>query len=558
MALSVNTNVTSQTVQKNLNKAGDSLSTSMTRLSSGLKINSAKDDAAGMQIANRLTSQVKGMTVAIANANNGSSIAQTAEGAMQESTNILQRLRELALQSANGDKSADDRASLQQEFTAKVGELTRISSTTTFGGRNLLDGSFQNQSFQVGADANQTISFGMSDISATGLKGSYGEASTSGAESALSASVVGGTNDVAKFKAAGAAFDTPIADETLTVNGTAISIAKDSKIGDAVSEINKQTAKTGVTASVDSTGTKLNLSSAATFTAEGAADSKAGFATKADPKDGTAIGEIQINGVKIDIEANKSLKEVADLITKGKDDTGVSASVKDGRLVLTSEKGQSINLADGAGSAGTGPGSLSQLGLTSGSTQAKLTADTSVSFNGVEVKFKKGDSMDTIVSSINSASTGVTASKNADNTLKLFSTKDITIADGSAGTGLASLGLTDTAKTTTANTVETTVSDLSVLTAEGAQQTIQALTGAIQQIDTQRSALGAVQNRFDSTVSNLQSISENSTAARGRVQDTDFASEAAELTKQQTLQQAATAILSQANQLPSAVMKLLQ
>ncbi|NNB32334.1 flagellin hook IN motif-containing protein [Pseudomonas fragi] len=556
MALSVNTNVTSQTVQKNLNKAGDSLSTSMTRLSSGLKINSAKDDAAGMQIANRLTSQVKGMTVAIANANNGSSIAQTAEGAMQESTNILQRLRELALQSANGDKSADDRASLQQEFTAKVGELTRISSTTTFGGRNLLDGSFQNQSFQVGADANQTISFGMSDISATGLKGSYGEASTSGAESALSASVVGGTNDVAKFKAAGAAFTTPTADETLTVNGTAISIAKDSKIGDAVSEINKQTAKTGVTASVDSTGTKLNLSSAATFTAAGSTGSTAGFVTAATPKAGTAVGEIQVNGVKIDIDADKSLLEVATAITDAKDDTGVSASVKDGRLVLTSEKGQSINLADGAGSAG--PGSLSQLGLTSGSTQAKLTADTSVSFNGVEVKFKKGDSMDTIVSSINSASTGVTASKNADNTLKLFSTKDISIADGSAGTGLASLGLASTPKTITANTVETTVSDLSVLTAEGAQQTIQALTGAIQQIDTQRSALGAVQNRFDSTVSNLQSISENSTAARGRVQDTDFASEAAELTKQQTLQQAATAILSQANQLPSAVMKLLQ
>ena len=105
MALSVNTNITSQTVQKNLNKAGDALSTSMTRLSSGLKINSAKDDAAGMQMANRLTSQTKGMTVAIANANNGTSIAQTAEGAMQESTNILQRLRELALQSANGDKS---------------------------------------------------------------------------------------------------------------------------------------------------------------------------------------------------------------------------------------------------------------------------------------------------------------------------------------------------------------------------------------------------------------------------------------------------------------------
>ncbi|CAM5278303.1 flagellin [Pseudomonas fragi] len=559
MALSVNTNVTSQTVQKNLNKAGDSLSTSMTRLSSGLKINSAKDDAAGMQIANRLTSQVKGMTVAIANANNGSSIAQTAEGAMQESTNILQRLRELALQSANGDKSADDRASLQQEFTAKVGELTRISSTTTFGGRNLLDGSFQNQSFQVGADANQTISFGMSDISATGLKGSYGEASAAGGVSTLSANVVGGANDAATFKATGAAAFAAVDDQTLTINGTDIAIAKDSKIADAVAEINKQTSKTGVTASADAaTGTKLTLSSASDFTAVGSAASDAGFVAAATPaKNLLDAGEIQVNGVKVTIAAG-SLENAAAAITKANTDskTGVNASVKDGRLVLTSEKGQAINLADSTGTGG--PGSLSKLGLTAGSTQAKLTNDTSVSFNGVEVKFKKGDSMDTIVSSINSASTGVTASKNADNTLKLFSTKDITIADGSAGTGLASLGLTDTAKITTANTVETTVSDLSVLTAEGAQQTIQALTGAIQQIDTQRSALGAVQNRFDSTVSNLQSISENSTAARGRVQDTDFASEAAELTKQQTLQQAATAILSQANQLPSAVMKLLQ
>ena len=530
----------------------------MTRLSSGLKINSAKDDAAGMQIANRLTSQVKGMTVAIANANNGSSIAQTAEGAMQESTNILQRLRELALQSANGDKSDDDRASLQQEFTAKVGELTRISSTTTFGGRNLLDGSFQNQAFQVGADANQTISFGMSDISATGLKGSFGEASASGGLSTLSASVVGGANDAATFKAAGAAFVAPTADETLTVNGTDISIATGSKIEDAIAEINKQSTKTGVTASADSTGKIVNLSSASTFTAVGSAGSTTGFATAAAPaKDALDAGEISVNGVKVTIAAG-TLQGAADAITAANtaSKTGVNASVKDGRLVLTSQDGKAINLADGAGA--TGPSSLSKLGLTSGNTQAKLTADTSVAFNGVEVKFKKGDSMDSIVSSINSASTGVTASKNADNTLKLFSTKDITIADGSAGTGLASLGLTTTAKTTTANTVETSVSNLSVLTAEGAQQSIQALTGAIQQIDTQRSELGAVQNRFDSTVSNLQSISENSTAARGRVQDTDFASEAAELTKQQTLQQAATAILSQANQLPSAVMKLLQ
>ena len=573
MALSVNTNVTSQTVQKNLNKAGDSLSTSMTRLSSGLKINSAKDDAAGMQIANRLTSQVKGMTVAIANANNGTSIAQTAEGAMQESTNILQRLRELALQSANGDKSADDRASLQQEFTAKVGELTRISSTTTFGGRNLLDGSFQNQSFQVGADANQTISFGMTDISATGLKGSFGEANATGGITQLAAKVTGGAIDLSgtttpNTLATAAAYATPTADQVLTFGGAStgsvtLTSAEDSA-AKAADKINLSSGTTGITAK-ENAG-KLELSSTAAFTVS---SSIAGnFATAATasaagtPVTGLAKdADINVNGTKISLTAGMKLEGTGGVIetinaqTTAAGKTGVTASAQDGRLVLTSQDGKAVSLTDQADTP-EGKGALAQLGLAAGKTEAKLTADTSVTMNGVEVKFKKGDSMDSIVSSINSASTGVTASKNADNTLKLFSTKDITVGDGSAGTGLDSLGLT--AKTTSSNTVETSVASLSILSAEGAQQSIQALTGAIQQIDTQRSELGAVQNRFDSTVSNLQSISENSTAARGRVQDTDFASEAAELTKQQTLQQAATAILSQANQLPSAVMKLLQ
>ena len=241
--------------------------------------------------------------------------------------------------------------------------------------------------------------------------------------------------------------------------------------------------------------------------------------------------------------------------------TGVKASVSaEGRLALTSADGKAIKLGNGTGvAANGGAGALAKLGLAAGTTEAKLGSDTSVSLNGTEVKFTAGSTMADIVSSINSASTGVTASKNADNTLSLFSTKDITVADGKAGTGLTTLGLTAAAATTTAAVkMDTTVADLSILNAASAQQTIQALEGAIQQVDSQRSQLGAVQNRFDSTVANLQSISENSTAARSRVQDADFASEAAELTKQQTLQQASTAILSQANQLGSAVLKLLQ
>ena len=568
MALSVNTNVTSQTVQKNLNKAGDSLSTSMTRLSSGLKINSAKDDAAGMQIANRLTSQTKGMTVAIANANNGTSIAQTAEGAMQESTNILQRLRELALQSANGDKSDADRASLQQEFTAKTGELTRIAQTTTYGGRNILDGSFTNQSFQVGADANQTISFGMTDISATGLKGSYSEASVSSAASTMVASSTGGVVDLDTFKAkAGAAFATPAADQTLTfatgaggATTTDVVLTTTDTADSSAAKINAESATTGVTAKVNNGVLEFSSVGAFSVTADTTAGSGVGTTAVAAKAGLTANAEININGTKVSLTAGKPLTgATGSLIAEingATTSTGVTASEKDGRLVLTSAAGKPINLSNPDTTAGKG--ALASLGLSAGSTQPKLTVDTSISLNGVEVKFKKGDTMDNVVSTINSASTGVTASKNDDNTLKLFSTKDIKIADGSAGSGLESLGLTDAAKNTTATTVETTVSDLSILSAADSQRTVQALADAIQQIDTQRSALGAVQNRFTSTVANLQSISENSTAALGRVQDTDFASEAAELTKQQTLQQASTAILSQANQLPSAVMKLLQ
>ncbi|TFY89713.1 flagellin [Pseudomonas nabeulensis] len=579
MALTVNTNITSLSVQKNLNKAGDALSTSMTRLSSGLKINSAKDDAAGMQIANRLTSQVKGMTVAIANANNGTSIAQTAEGAMQESTNILQRLRELALQSANGDKSDADRASLQQEFTAKSGELTRIAQTTTFGGRNLLDGSFQNVAFQIGSDANQTISFGMSDLSATGLKGTYSEAKLDGTTTTLSASVTGNavvlpggtpaTSTTTPFVQTGAAYAAPTGAETFKINGTDVNVANGADIDATITAINGA-GITGVTAS--KTGTSIVLTSNSAIAITGTTTSGLGTATAsggvttttpAVPGKLTAAAEINVNGTNVAFAVGDDLAAIAGKINTSNTTNkfGVTASVSaDGRLELASADGKAIKLGNGTGvAANGGAGALAKLGLSAGTTEAKLAAATSVSLNGTEVKFTAGSTMADIVSSINSASTGVTASKNADNTLNLFSTKDITVADGSAGTGLATLGLTAAAAApTTATKMDTTVADLSILNAASAQQTIQALEGAIQQVDSQRSQLGAVQNRFDSTVANLQSITENSTAARSRVQDADFASEAAELTKQQTLQQASTAILSQANQLGSAVLKLLQ
>ncbi len=568
MALSVNTNITSLGVQKNLNKASDALSQSMNRLSSGLKINSAKDDAAGMQIANRLNNQVKGLNVAISNANNGVSIAQTAEGAMQESTNTLQRLRELALQAANGDKSDADRVSLQQEFTAKVGELNRIASTTTFGGRNLLDGSFNNVAFQIGANANETISFGMTDISSTALKGNFSEATVAGtAMKGLSATSTGtvlssgtakvtGTADVSLTSGGGGS--SILAADVITINGKAVTGLADGDFGTAVATA-IQTADPTVTAAFDDTTGVLTLTSSGPITVGGADAGKLGLTAvttpisspvpKTDASVMGTIGGFSVNGTDVGWTATSTIKDVLDDI---KAVAGIASAAigADGRIKVTSEDGNDVKLTN------TTSGALSQLGLSAGTTQAKLTEDTSINLNGVEVKFKKGDTTDAIVASINSASTGVQASKAADGTLSLFADKDIVIADGSAGTGLEKLGLK--ASTTTAVTLETSVSDLNVLTAASSQQAIQALDDAMQQIDSQRSQLGAVQNRFASTVANLQSISQNSSAAKGRVEDADFASEAAELTKQQTLQQASTAILSQANQLPSSVLKLLQ
>lgn len=201
MALTVNTNVASLNVQKNLGKASDALSTSMTRLSSGLKINNAKDDAAGLQIATRMTSQIRGQTMAIKNANDGISIAQTAEGAMQESTNILQRMRELAIQARNDSNSEDDRAALNKEFAAMSDELTRIAESTNLNGKNLLDGSAATMTFQVGSnsgDSNQ-ITLTLSDSFA---------ASTLGVDSDAIA-ITGSDSDTAEasFNAAVSAID---------------------------------------------------------------------------------------------------------------------------------------------------------------------------------------------------------------------------------------------------------------------------------------------------------------------------------------------------------------
>ncbi|MGY3321907.1 flagellin N-terminal helical domain-containing protein [Pseudomonas sp. TE3911] len=494
MALTVNTNIASITTQGNLNKAGGALATSMQRLSSGLRINSAKDDAAGLQIANRLTSQINGLGQAVKNVNDGISIAQTAEGAMQASTDILQKMRTLALSSATGSLSADDRKSNNDEYQALTSELTRISTTTTFGGQKLLDGSYGTKAIQVGANANETINLSLENVSAQNI-GSQQIKSTAITPTALGVGAttlkVTGNGQTADVDVkAGASAKTIAAGLNGAIGGLSATASTEVKFS-----VNETLTKGDPTATPAVAGVPANFElsvGSSTVKFVGVTDT-AGLAD-----------QLKSNAAKLGISVNydeaKGTLEV-------KSDTGENLSFK---AVGVGADAISINVKDGNG---------------------KYAADAA----GVETPTKLG-----------AADTDVII---ATGQVSLDSSKGYSIAD--AGTN-ALFGKAD------ASSQKTTVAMTDVTDAYNAQNALSVIDKAIGTIDSVRSGLGATQNRLTTTADNLQNIQKNSTAARSTVQDVDFASETAELTKQQTLQSASTAILSQANQLPSAVLKLLQ
>ncbi|TMM43083.1 flagellin N-terminal helical domain-containing protein, partial [Colwellia ponticola] len=254
MALSVVTNTASLNAQRNLNKSGEGLATSMQRLSSGMRINSAKDDAAGMQIANRLTSQVNGLGVAQRNANDGISMAQTAEGAMQESSAILQRMRDLALQSANGSNGAEDRAALQKEVGALQQELTRIAETTKFGATSLLDGTFGTKQFQVGANANETINVSLGNMSANKI----GVNEIKGPGTAAST----GIGDVQTIALAANMNTTA---DTLNINGKNVSVGAGDGAATIADTVNAEATGVVAEASLNTTIAGIDSSSSSTL-----------------------------------------------------------------------------------------------------------------------------------------------------------------------------------------------------------------------------------------------------------------------------------------------------
>ena len=483
MALTVNTNLASLNVQNNLNKSSTALSTSMQRLSSGLRINSAKDDAAGLQISNRLTSQINGLGTAIKNAGDGISIAQTAEGAMQESTNILQTMRTLALSSANGSLSAEDRKSNNAQYAALTSELTRIATTTTFGGKNLLDGSFGTTAFQIGANANQTINMTMGDVSASNI----------GSQQIKSTAIAPSPGGVAAGK--------------FNVTGGGESKEVDVKAGASAKNIAAlMNGAVGGLAATASTEARLTLSD----TTPASTATPANFKLK--------VGEQEVEFVGV-----TDLDSLADQLSSNAAKLGISVNYDStsGSLSIKSDSGENFKF-------------------------------TSTDTTGV------GISVNTRDGSGDFATAGIPLGDDKDKVIIATGAVALDSAKGYSLSGAGVEGLFAEKGETTAVSAKVTIADTDVTSADNAQNAISVITQAIANIDSQRADLGAVQNRFDSTVSNLRSISDNSTAARGAIQDVDFASETAQLTKQQTLQQASTAILSQANQLPSAVLKLLQ
>lgn len=498
----ISTNLASLNAQRNLNSSQAGLQTALQRLSSGLRINSARDDAAGLAISQRFTSQINGLNQAVRNANDGISLAQTAEGALQESGNILQRIRQLAIQSANDSNSASDRKALQAEVSQLTSELNRIANTTTFNGKKVLDGSFSGQKFQVGADANQTINVTISDARATAL-GNY-------ARDSANTTAANGLGVATSASAALAAnnFNT----QAITINGSlgqstilAASLADGSTARTIAAEVNNVTGSTGVTAKATTTATIGNLSAAGTFSFN---------------LYGQNTSAIQVSAT---VTSTSDLTSIRDAINAQTGLTGITAEGTGASLSLTQAEGYNISLE---GVSATGSATLDFTGAT-GSAAATLGAATTT----------------------DSSTVGGTVSFNSENAFTVSSS-----VAGSAG------GLFGDATAANAGVTGTlaAVGSANISTQTGANSAISVLDAAIQKLNSIRADLGAVQNRFGSTISNLETTSENLDAARSRVRDADFAAETAALTRGQILQQAGTAILAQANALPNGVLSLLR
>jgi len=461
----INTNIGSLTAQRNLGMSQASLSTAMQRLSSGLRINSAKDDAAGLAISERMTSQIRGVNQAARNANDGISLTQTAEGDLAQIGNNLQRMRELAVQSANATNSASDRAALDNEVQALSSEIDRAAQNSAFNGTKLLDGSFIAQKFQVGANATAADQITVSSIASA-------RTSSLGAFNGVTL-----TN-----QSIGTASDTA-AGQSVTVGGTTTSLGSIANDAKALAAAINSSGVSGLQATA-------NVTSVAAGTQTAAA---------------TGAGTITVNGLAIAVTASGvAATDRANAVTALNAQsavTGVVASDTGSGVSLAAADGRNITVAFGTVSA-------ANFGMAAAGTTGAT----------INVNYQ--------------APTGVTGNVSWSG------------AFAPASAAIAATG--------------TSISAINVLTATSAASAIGSIDAAISSVNTSRAALGAIQNRFTSVVASLQTTAENLSASRSRIQDADFAAETANLSRAQILQQAGTAMVAQANQLPQSVLSLLK
>ena len=642
----VNTNVKSLVAQDSLMKVGRDLSTAMERLSTGKRINSAKDDAAGLSISNRMDSQIRGLTMAVKNANDGISLMQTAEGALDEVTNSLQRMRELAVQASNGTNNALDRAALDAEVQQLKSEIDRTAKTTQFNSINLLDGTFKNKQLQIGSEANQTLKVGISGAKVSDL--GMGTGSTGGNV------FIGGRrgfSDTAtvistKFMSGGSM--------SLVVNGTIINAIQSNTSGanNTIKDMNDiVTAINNSRASVTATG--FNEITAA-YAGSGVIGSTGSFTVLVTANDSGAQ-------VSIKITNTANMQELVDKINEQGGEATVQARVNDeGKLVLYNNSGANFTVTDSTGqntaigmnqavgfltggifrgmlklesqtdnpiSISVAPKSgaaawtdgdvntaLRTLGLVqigairSGDYQntvqagssteifkdaytyegAAITTSTTewmageIKINGVDI-YRSGQETNTTakkVQLINSFAdeTGVFASYGSNSsgstviTLNSVNNRPISVDLGNdvittAYGGYVSHGLSevnvgdafyDATTPTSGSGGGSSITGLNVLSTSASADAIKAIDNAIEQVSQSRAQLGAYQNRLIATVNNLTNVVTNTEQSKSRITDTDYSKETTNLARSQIIQQAATAMLAQANQAPQMVLSLLK
>jgi len=486
MALGINTNVASISAQNQLQKSQDLNNQALERLSSGLRINSAKDDAAGLAISTRFQSQIRGLDVATRNANDGISLAQTAEGALDEITNNLQRIRDLSVQSANATNSASDRAALDQEVQQRLQEVERISTQTSFNGLKVLDGSFDKQNFQVGANAGEVIAVDLTQGTRLEQIGAFAS--------------MEGANDVTA--------------DSLSAGDLTIKVGDLDKVSVGASDSDSAEDKAQA---IQDAGVEGLTSVSATNVQDLA------FAEIS----GSSTGDATSYSLSISVGTASAVtvtETIAAGTTNSLDNTELAAAINDagieglsastntsGGLVLTNDDGKNVKINSETVAVGTGAASAT------GSTSGLAVASGGETFRG-QITI---EALDTItVGGTNESYAGFSA---------------------------------DQTQAATGNLDALNVKDV-----ENANESIKRIDAALQAVNGVRSELGAVQNRFDSTIANLATTSENLSAANSRILDADFAAETAKLSKSQVLQQAGISVLAQANARPQQVLSLLQ